>query len=209
MSVVVIAIAGGTASGKTTVAKKLYNITNKNGDVNYIKMDDYYKKRDDLTFEERTRLNYDHPDSIDFDLLVSHIEALKNGNSIEKPTYDFSNHIRSDVIEHVKGAKVIILEGILALVDERIRNLANIKIYVDTPDDIRFIRRLTRDMKERGRGVESVISQYKATVRPMHMQFVEPSKKFADVIIPEGGHNPIVIDLFASKICSIINEKML
>lgn len=209
MGAVIIAIAGGTASGKTTVAKKLYEITKEKGNVAYIKMDDYYKKHEGMAFEERAKLNYDHPDSIDFDLLVEHIKALKEGKSIDKPTYDFSNHIRSNEIEHLDAAKVIILEGILALVDSRIRDLANIKIYVDTPDDLRFIRRLKRDMRDRGRSVDSVINQYHETVRPMHMQFVEPSKRYADVIVPEGGHNPIVIDLFASKICSIIDEKML
>lgn len=209
MKAVVIAIAGGTASGKTTVAKKVYEATKNKGPVALIKTDDYYKYNPEKDIEIRAKKNYDHPDAIDFDLLVSHIKALKSGEMIEKPTYDFTTHQRKEETETIYPAKVIILEGILALVDERIRELADMKLYVDTPSDVRFIRRLKRDMRDRGRSVESVISQYQETVRPMHMQFVEPSKRYADIIIPEGGHNPIVIDIFASKICSIIDEKML
>lgn len=208
MSAVVIAIAGGTASGKTTVAKKVYEATKK-GSVVLIKTDDYYTLNPEPDVNKRALKNYDHPNSIDFDLLVNHIQSLKNGLGIEKPDYDFTLHQRKDEYIHVNPAKVIILEGILALVDERVRDLADIKIYVDTADDIRFIRRLKRDQKERGRTVESVIDQYLTTVRPMHHQFVEPSKKYADFIIPEGGNNPIVIDIIVSKISSIIQEKMI
>ena len=208
MKAVVIAIAGGTASGKTTVAKKVYEAT-KEGSVVLIKTDDYYAYNPEPDVNVRAKKNYDHPNAIDFDLLVSHINDLKDGKAIEKPDYDFTLHQRKDSLVRVEPAKVIILEGILALVDERIRELADIKLYVDTADDIRFIRRLKRDQRDRGRTVESVIEQYLTTVRPMHMQFVEPSKKYADIIIPEGGHNPIVIDIIVSKISSIIQEKML
>ena len=208
MSAVVIAIAGGTASGKTTVAKKVYEAS-KEGSVVLLRTDDYYTLNPEKDVNKRALKNYDHPNSIDFELLVQNITDLKNGLAIDKPDYDFIEHQRREKYIHVEPAKVIILEGILALVDERVRNLADIKIYVDTADDIRFIRRLKRDQRDRGRTVESVINQYLTTVRPMHHQFVEPSKKYADFIIPEGGHNPIVIDIIVNKISSIIEEKMI
>ncbi len=209
MSVAIIAIAGGTASGKTTVANRVYSATSSVGKVRLIRLDDYYKFHPDVELEQRRRLNYDHPDSIDWELLFEHLTMLKKGQSINKPTYDFTIHQRRAESEVVEPGNVIILEGILALAEPRIREIADIKLYVDTPDDLRFIRRLTRDINTRGRTVESVINQYFDTVRPMHIQFVEPSKKFADIIIPEGGHNPIVIDVISTKICSIIKEEML
>ena len=207
MSAVVIAIAGGTASGKSTVARKVYEAT-KEGSVVLLRTDDYYTLNPEPDVHKRALKNYDHPNSIDFDLLIQNIVDLKAGKAVEKPDYDFVLHKRKDEYIHVEPAKVIILEGILALVDERVRDLSDIKIYVDTADDIRFIRRLKRDQRDRGRTVESVIDQYLTTVRPMHHQFVEPSKKYADFIIPEGGHNPIVIDIIVNKISSIIHEKM-
>ena len=206
MAVVVIGIAGGSASGKTSVANKLVeNQINKVSSIALLRLDDYYKDLSNLTVEERSKTNFDHPDSIDFDLLKNHLQKLKNGKSINKPIYDFSIHNRQVKSELIKPVNVVILEGILALSEEVIRDLCDIKIFVDTADDIRFIRRLKRDTRDRGRTIESVISQYLDTVRPMHMQFVEPSKKYADIIIPEGGHNPIVIDIITAKISSIIN----
>ena len=205
METLIIGIAGGTASGKTTVAKKLYQATCGFGSVVLIRLDDYYKGST-LPIEERRLQNYDHPDALDFDLLIQNLQDLKNGKSIDKPLYDFNEHNRKKETERIEPVRVIIVEGILCLAEERVRNLCSIKIYVDTADDIRFIRRLKRDMIERGRSVESIYTQYLDTVRPMHMQFVEPSKKYADVIIPEGGKNPIVIDLLSAKICSIINK---
>ena len=208
MNSFIIGIAGGTASGKTTVAKKIYKETSHLGNVTLIKLDDYYKCLDDLSLEERNKVNYDHPDSIDFDLLKQNLSDLKNGKSVEKPIYDFTCHNRCKETEHLEPTNVIILEGILVFVDEEIRDMFDMKIYVDTADDIRFIRRLQRDMNERGRTLESVVNQYLSTVRPMHEQFIEPSKKYADVIIPEGGNNPIVIDLLVSKINSLIENSI-
>jgi uridine kinase len=206
MAVVVIGIAGGSASGKTSVANKLVeNQISKVSSIALIRLDDYYKDLSNLSIEERSKTNFDHPDSIDFDLLSDHLQKLKDGKSINKPVYDFSIHNRQVKLELIKPVNVVILEGILALSEAVIRNLCDIKIFVDTDDDIRFIRRLKRDTRERGRTIESVISQYLDTVRPMHMQFVEPSKRYADIIIPEGGHNPIVIDIITAKISSIIN----
>jgi uridine kinase len=206
MAVVVIGIAGGSASGKTSVANKLVeNQINKVNSIALLRLDDYYKDLSNLKLEERSKTNFDHPDSIDFDLLSDHLQKLKDGKSINKPIYDFSIHNRQDKSELINPVNVVILEGILALSEAVIRDLCDIKIFVDTADDIRFIRRLKRDTRERGRTIESVISQYIETVRPMHMQFVEPSKKYADIIIPEGGHNPIVIDIITAKISSIIN----
>ena len=206
MAVVVIGIAGGSASGKTSVANKLVeNQINKVSSIALLRLDDYYKDLSNLSVEERSKTNFDHPDSIDFDLLRDHLQKLKTGKSIHKPIYDFSIHNRKAKTELIKPVNVVILEGILALSEAIIRDLCDIKIFVDTADDIRFIRRLKRDTRERGRTIESVISQYLDTVRPMHMQFVEPSKRYADIIIPEGGHNPIVIDIITAKISSIIN----
>jgi uridine kinase len=206
MAVVVIGIAGGSASGKTSVANKLVeNQISKVSSIALIRLDDYYKDLSNLSIEERSKTNFDHPDSIDFDLLSDHLQKLKDGKSINKPVYDFSIHNRQVKLELIKPVNVVILEGILALSEAVIRDLCDIKIFVDTDDDIRFIRRLKRDTRERGRTIESVISQYLDTVRPMHMQFVEPSKRYADIIIPEGGHNPIVIDIITAKISSIIN----
>ncbi len=205
MSVVVIGIAGGSASGKTSVAKKLLeNQIEKVGSIALIRLDDYYKDLSNLPIEKRASTNFDHPESIDFELLKTHLQTLKNGKQINKPIYDFTIHNRKQETEVIKAVNVVILEGILTLSESEIRDLCDIKLYVDTPDDIRFIRRLKRDTRDRGRTIESVISQYLETVRPMHMQFVEPSKRYADIIIPEGGHNPIVIDIITAKISSIL-----
>jgi uridine kinase len=194
MSAVVIAIAGGTASGKTTVAKKVYEAS-KEGSVVLLRTDDYYTLNPEKDVNKRALKNYDHPNSIDFELLVQNITDLKNGLAIDKPDYDFIEHQRREKYIHVEPAKVIILEGILALVDERVRDLADIKIYVDTDADERLMRRIKRDMKERARSIESILEQYAGTVKIMHEEFVEPSKKYADVIIPRGGENQAGINM--------------
>ena len=207
MNTVIIGIAGGTASGKTTIAKRVYETTSKQGTVSMIKIDDYYKILDHLTFEERTKVNYDHPDAYDIKLLTQHLTDLKNGKSIQKPVYDFVVHNRSkEISETINPSNIIILEGILTLAIKELRDMCDIKLYVDTPDDIRFIRRLSRDIIDRGRDVESIIEQYLTTVRPMHLTFVERSKAYADLIIPEGGSNNIAIDFIITKIMDIINK---
>lgn len=206
MKTVIIGIAGGTASGKTTIAKKVYENTSKHGTVTMIKIDDYYKVLDHLSMEERIKVNYDHPDAYDIELLSKHLNDLKNGKSIDKPIYDFVIHNRSKETEIVNPSNIIIIEGILTLAIEEIRELCDIKLYVDTPDDIRFIRRLKRDIEDRGRDVKSIVDQYLTTVRPMHISFVERSKTYADLIIPEGGKNNIAIDFIVTKILDIINK---
>lgn len=207
MNTVIIGIAGGSASGKTTLAKKVYEATSKQGPVSMIKIDDYYKVLDHLTPEERKRVNYDHPDAYDVELLKEHLLALKQGMTINKPIYDFVFHNRSkDKMEIIYPSNIVIVEGILTLAIKDIRDLCDIKLFVDTPDDIRFIRRLVRDIEERGRDVKSVVNQYLTTVRPMHISFVEKSKTYADLIIPEGGNNNIAIDFIVTKIMNIINS---
>lgn len=207
METVIIGIAGGTASGKTTVAKKVFHATSKYGTVAMIKIDDYYKILDHLTMEERCKVNYDHPDAYDIPLLCSQLNDLKNGKQIEKPIYDFVVHNRSkEKVEIIEPANIVIIEGILTLAIKEIRDMCDIKLFVDTPDDIRFIRRLKRDMEDRGRSVDSVINQYLTTVRPMHHTFVESSKMYSDLIIPEGGNNKIAIDFIVSRIVDIIKH---
>lgn len=202
MERIIIGIAGGTGSGKTTVAKKIYQSFSK--DAVILSHDFYYKPHDDMPFEERSRLNYDHPDSLDTDLLVKHLAELREGHAIMHPTYDFAQHRRSEIWEKTESARLIIVEGILIFTDKRLCDLCDVKLFVDTDADIRFIRRLRRDVSKRGRTMESVINQYIATVKPMHEQFVEPSKAKADLIIPEGGHNAIAI----SMIVDAINKKL-
>lgn len=207
MACTIIGIAGGSSSGKTTVATKLYNESKKFGSVELIRLDDYYKAHDDMTFEEREKINYDHPNAYDFDLLLKHINELKEGKSIEKPTYDFVNHNRAKETETVNPCDILIIEGILALAIPELRDLYDIKFFVQTPDDIRFIRRLKRDTNKRGRTVESVVNQYLTTVRPMHNQFVEPSKTYADLIIPEGGKNNVAMNIIIAKIVSLLRSE--
>ncbi len=202
---IIIGIAGGSASGKTTIASKLYDKFSEEKSVLIIRQDDYYKDQSDKPMVERIKTNYDHPFAFDNDLLIDHINQLKAGKSIEKPTYDFVNHTRSDVTEIVEPSDVLILEGLFVLESEEIRSLCDIKIFVDTDADLRFIRRMLRDVKERGRTLDSVVSQYVNTVRVMHDQFVEPSKRYADLIIPDGGSNIVAIDLLTTKISSIIH----
>ena len=203
---IIIGIAGGSASGKTSISRKLKDRFSDSKSVLIIRQDDYYKDQSDKPMEERVKTNYDHPFAFDNDLLLEHIDSLIAGEKIEKPTYDFVHHTRSSITETCYPCDVLILEGLFILEDEMIRSLLDMKIFVDTDADIRFIRRLLRDVKERGRDLDSVVTQYVNTVRIMHNTFVEPSKRYADIIIPEGGENSVAIDLLTTKISSIINH---
>ena len=209
MRAVVIGLAGGSASGKSSIAKKLKEYFNETQNVVILRMDDYYKDQSHLEMSDRLLTNYDHPFAFDMELLLEDMQALKEGKAIEKPVYDFMNHTRSDYRESIAPCDVIILEGLLTLDEERLRDLLDIKVFVDAEADIRFIRRLNRDVNKRGRSLQSVVEQYLTTVRSMHDQFVEPSKRYADIIIPEGAHNTVAIDLLVTKISSIINTVML
>lgn len=203
---VIIAVAGGSASGKTTVVDKIVASFEREN-VTVIKHDDYYKDQSDMSMDERVKTNYDHPFSLDNDLMFKHILKLIKGDAITKPTYDFENHTRSDVTEEVVPTEILILEGILIMEDDRIRDLCDIKIFVEADDDTRFIRRLMRDMESRGRTMESVIRQYQSTVKPMHYAFVKPTKRYADVIIPNDIQHDVAVDLIITKIKSIISNK--
>lgn len=206
-SCVVIAIAGASASGKSLIASTIYKeLKNELGtdNIGIISEDAYYRDQSHLTMEERIKTNYDHPNSMDHHLLVEHLRQLKQGNSIEIPEYDYTEHNRKTTTKHFEPKKIIILEGILLLTDENIRNEINVSIFVDAPLDICFIRRLQRDMVERGRSMESVISQYRKTVRPMFLQFIEPSKQYADIIVPKGGKNRIAIDILKAQIKQLL-----
>lgn len=204
--VTIIGIAGGTASGKTTIAKKVYQASINYGTVSLLKVDDYYHDLSYLSLSERQKMNFDHPDAYDSELLVDHLTKLKSGFLVNKPTYDFVTSTRCKETETILPSDVIIVEGIMALAITPLRSLLDIKIYVETPDDIRFIRRLERDIKDRGRTIDLVINQYLKTVRPMHINFVEPSKRFADIIIPEGGFNEVAIDFITTKIRQLIQK---
>ncbi|MBT2694141.1 uridine kinase [Bacillus sp. ISL-55] len=203
---VVIGVAGGSGSGKTSVTKAIYD-SFKSQSILMIEQDYYYKDQSHLPMEERLKTNYDHPLAFDNDLLIEHIQKLLRHEAIDKPVYDYAIHTRSSEVIHVEPKDVIILEGILILEDERLRDLMDIKLYVDTDADLRIIRRLLRDIKERGRSMDSVIEQYVNVVRPMHNQFIEPTKRYAHVIIPEGGHNHVAIDLMVTKIQTILEQK--
>lgn len=195
----IIGICGGTGSGKTTVANRILESV-RASEVVFIQQDSYYRNLKDLPLDFRNVANFDHPDALDNELLIHHVRKLKAGEPIDLPIYDFKTHTRMNETRPVAPKPIVIVEGILIFAEPRLLELMDIKVFVDTPDDIRFIRRLRRDIAERGRTVDSVIEQYTATVRPMHMQFVEPSKRYADVIIPEGGHNLVSIDLLSGKI---------
>jgi uridine kinase len=202
---IIIGISGGTGSGKSTVTKEiLKEITEKN--VAIIEQDSYYKDQSNLSFEERVKTNYDHPFAFDNELLIKHLKDLISRKAIDKPIYDFEIHNRKKETEKVEPKDIIILEGILILFEEEIRDLLDIKIFVDTDSDVRVIRRILRDLKDRGRTLDSVILQYMGTVRPAHLQFVEPTKRYADIIIPEGGYNKVAIDIIVAKINEIINK---
>ncbi|WP_025641227.1 uridine kinase [Schnuerera ultunensis] len=200
-----IGIAGGTGSGKSTVSKEILKSIHRQNVV-IIEQDSYYKDQSHLSFEERVKTNYDHPFAFDNDLLLKHLKGLLNNKPIEKPIYDFEWHTRKEETITIYPKEIIILEGILILNDDEIRELCDIKIFVDTDSDVRVIRRILRDIKERGRTLDSVINQYMSTVRPAHLQFVEPTKKYADIIIPEGGYNKVAIDIIVTKINSILNR---
>ena len=202
--IMIIGIAGGTGSGKTTLTKKLVQRFGEN--VSVIHHDSYYRARHETPFEERCKVNYDHPDAFETDLLIEHIRQLREGKSIECPVYDYSIHDRLIETMTVKPTKVIIIEGILVFENKELCSLMDIKIFVDTDADVRILRRITRDMRDRGRSLESVISQYLTTVKPMHEQFVEPSKKNADVIIPEGGHNRVALEMVIQRVNAFIKE---
>ncbi|MDQ0254289.1 uridine kinase [Evansella vedderi] len=203
---VIIGVAGGSGSGKTTVANKIY-CKFQDRSVVMIEQDAYYKGQSHLPMEERLKTNYDHPLAFDNELLIKHLTKLRNREAIHKPVYDYANHTRSDEVILIEPRDVIILEGILILEDEKLRDIMDIKLYVDTDADLRIIRRLMRDIKERGRTIDSVIDQYTSVVRPMHLQFIEPTKRYADIIVPEGGHNQVAIDLMVTKIKTILEEK--
>ncbi len=202
---IVIGIAGGTGSGKTTVANVILNRVGTEH-IAFIPHDAYYKNLNELSRAQRDVINFDHPDSLESDLLVEHVQALQRREPVEIPIYDFTTHSRTKETTRVDPQAVILVEGILVFAESKLRNLFNVKIFVDTPPDIRFIRRLKRDIEERGRSVESVILQYQTTVRPMHLEFVEPSKRHADVIIPEGGLNTVAMDMVVARIEALLTS---
>lgn len=199
METILIGIAGGTGSGKTTLANRLVEQFGSK-EVSILRHDNYYKRHDNMSFEERAGLNYDHPDAFDTGLLCSHIKELKAGRPIDMPVYDYKIHNRSDKTIKVYPAPVIVLEGILLFVEPELCELMDIKVFVDTDADVRILRRIVRDVKERGRSLESVIEQYLATVKPMHEQFVIPSKRRADIIIPEGGENKVALEMLVERV---------
>ncbi|MBC7797000.1 MAG: uridine kinase [Pyrinomonadaceae bacterium] len=201
----IIGICGGTGSGKTTIARKIVEIVGA-GKVVLLEQDSYYRNMSDMPLDTRDLANFDHPDSIDSDLLVNHLKRMQLKQSIEMPVYDFRTHTRSKKIEHIEPKPVVIVEGILIFAETRVLDLLDLRIYVDTPDDIRFVRRLQRDIRERGRTTESVIEQYVTTVRPMHLEFVEPSKRHADLIIPEGGNVGMTIEVLSNVVLRKLHE---
>ena len=203
---ILIGIAGGTGSGKSTVANAIYNALPKES-IGKIEQESYYKDQSALSYEERIKTNYDHPDAFDTELLISHLEDLRNGKSIEKPIYDFEKYNRKSETVKMGSKDIIIIEGILILVEPKIREMLDIKLFVDTDADVRIMRRLQRDIKERGRTIDSVVHQYLNVVRPMHLQFVEPTKRYADLIIPEGGYNKVAIDIMIVKVNEIVNNR--
>ncbi|SMP48941.1 uridine kinase [Anoxynatronum buryatiense] len=202
---ILIGITGGTGSGKSTVSRQILKHLPEQS-IAIIPQDAYYKNQDHLPLEERIKVNYDHPFSFETDLLTRHLKALQNGESIEMPQYDFERHTRKKETLTIESRNIIILEGILLFDDPDLRELMDIKIFVDTDADVRIIRRIMRDIKERGRSLDSVINQYMTTVRPAHLQFVEPNKKYADIIIPEGGKNQVAIDIIVTKIKAILED---
>jgi uridine kinase len=199
-------VAGGSGSGKTTVSQAILDQVGRDR-IAYLQHDAYYHDRSHLPLEARAQINYDHPDSLDTDLLIEHLRALRAGQAIQAPVYDFAQHVRKAETRRVEPRPIILVEGILIFVDRTLRELFDIKIFVDTDADLRFIRRLQRDITERGRTMESVVAQYQATVRPMHLEFVEPSKRYADIIIPEGGFNTIAIDMIVARINAMLRER--
>lgn len=203
---IVIGVTGGSGSGKTTVSKAIYeNLRGQS--IQIINQDTYYNDQADMTMEERKAVNYDHPLAFDTALLIEQLDALRHNQAVEMPVYDYKEYTRSQATVHVEPQDVIILEGILILDDERLRELMDIKVYVDADDDIRILRRIQRDMQERGRSLESIISQYLKTVKPMYHQFIEPTKRYADIIVPEGGENHVAIDILTTKVRDVLAKR--
>lgn len=202
--IIVIGIAGGTGSGKTTITRKI--MQHFGGDVSVVYHDNYYKAHHNMSYNERTKLNYDHPDAFDTDLLIEDLKKLRRGETIQCPVYDYTVHDRSNKTVTVKPAKVIVVEGILIFQSEELCKLMDIKIYVDTDADVHILRRIVRDVRDRGRSLESVVNQYLTTVKPMHEQFVEPSKRKADIIIPEGGHNQVALEMVLERVRAHITK---
>lgn len=205
MASMIIGIAGGTGSGKTTLTKHLKEKFGK--DVSVVYHDNYYKRNDHLTYEERCKINYDAPDAFDTELMIEHIASLKKGESVYCPVYDYSQHNRSNETVKIESARVIIVEGILVFQNKELRDLMDIKIFVDTDADERIMRRIQRDVCERGRAIDNVINQYRTTVKPMHEKYVEPSKKYADIIVVGGGENIVAIDMLCTRVSQYINGK--
>jgi uridine kinase len=204
---IIIGVAGGTGSGKTTVASSILERVGTEH-ITYIAHDAYYRDLAHLPERLRAQVNFDHPDALETELLVDHLKKLRDGEPVEIPIYDFTSHTRTDQTQQVEVAPVVIVEGILVFVEPELRELFDVKIYIDTDADVRFIRRLRRDIDDRGRSVESVCEQYLSTVRPMHLEFVEPSKRYADVIIPEGGFNEVAIEMVAARIKGLLAEEL-
>ena len=202
--ILVIGIAGGTGSGKTTLMENL--IRTFSGSVTLLSHDNYYRRHDELTYEERCKLNYDEPAALETDLMARHLDALRRGEAIDCPVYDFTVHNRSDKTIRINPEKVIIVEGILIFENKALRDLMDVKIFVDTDADVRLCRRIKRDVRDRGRSLESVLAQYQNTVKPMHEQYVEPSKKYADIIVPEGGKNLVALDMIMGRIRRHLEE---
>ena len=203
-NVIVIGIAGGTGSGKSTMIQKIKEEFHDN--ITILSHDFYYKRHDQLTYEERTQLNYDHPDAIETDLMIEHVRQLRQWKSVRRPVYDFTIHNRVDETVEVHPAKVVVVEGILIFENRELRDLCDIKVFIDTDADVRILRRILRDVSERGRTLDSVITQYLTTVKPMHEQFVEPSKKYADIIVPEGGYNRVALEMLNERIHSLLKQ---
>lgn len=206
MKPIIIGVAGGTGSGKTTVSQEILRRVGMER-ITFIQHDSYYCDQSHLPLEERAALNFDHPDSLESDLLVAHLRQLQSGRTVHIPVYDFTSHTRTGETRRVDPSRVILVEGILIFAEPALRGMFDVKIYVDTDADVRFIRRLRRDITERGRTVESVIEQYEKTVRPMHLEFVEPSKRYADVIIPEGGFNVVAMDMVVARILEMVESE--
>lgn len=205
MDTMIIGIAGGTGSGKTTLTEKLKAEFGE--DVSVLYHDNYYKSHSEMPYEERTKLNYDHPDAFDTDLMIRDIQALRRGETVRCPVYDYTIHDRSGETVEVRPTKVIIVEGILIFENQALRDLMDIKIFVDTDADVRILRRIMRDVKKRGRSLDSVVKQYLTTVKPMHEQFVEPSKRYADLIVPEGGKNAVALDMIIQRVKSHMEQE--
>mgnify|MGYP001089400131 CR=1 FL=1 len=206
MNPIIIGVAGGTSSGKTTISEIILKRVGRD-QIAYIQHDSYYRDRSHLPPEERSKSNFDHPDALESELLVKHLKALQRGEGVKVPIYDFATYSRTNQTRWVEPKRVILVEGILIFAEKALRELMDIKIYVDADADLRFIRRLQRDITERGRTMHSVIDQYLTTVRPMHLEFVEPSKRYADIIIPEGGFNTVALDMVVARVERMINEE--